>query len=298
MPGKTVGLLISNSEKEANLKKYQEAKEWRTLHPQTSPGAARPFWDWRQKDGEIITPCKDQKGHHACVPFAMVAAMESTILMRKDVREKVGTTDLSEADLMFWEKDSMLKKKRSETGWDFATLMERSAKEGVCLESCYPWKDKVELENPCANRDRLSVRMSWDKTNDPDYAKSWLMGIGPLVTGMEVFADLDNYSSSTRVYHHSKEKILVYGPDGPTYMIDSSPDDHAVCIIGFNDIEEGGYWIVKNSWGPDWGDNGCFKIAYEECNIGTKYGFYAPRIGEEELKRISKDATWIGGSHK
>lgn len=38
--------------------------------------------------------------------------------------------------------------------------------------------------------------------------------------------------------------------------------DHAVQIVGVDTSETGGYWLVRNSWGDDWGENGYIKIAY------------------------------------
>jgi C1A family cysteine protease len=37
--------------------------------------------------------------------------------------------------------------------------------------------------------------------------------------------------------------------------------DHAVTIIGYNtDDSSMPYWIVRNSWGTDWGEEGYFKL--------------------------------------
>jgi Papain family cysteine protease len=37
--------------------------------------------------------------------------------------------------------------------------------------------------------------------------------------------------------------------------------DHAVLMVGYNDDAVPPYWIVKNSWGILWGEQGYFRIA-------------------------------------
>lgn len=34
---------------------------------------------------------------------------------------------------------------------------------------------------------------------------------------------------------------------------------HEVAVVGWNDAQQ--YWIVKNSWGPWWGESGYFRVS-------------------------------------
>ncbi len=46
---------------------------------------------------------------------------------------------------------------------------------------------------------------------------------------------------------------------------------HAIIIVGYNN--SGQYFIVKNSWGTGWGEQGYFRIAYSELTSATEFGY-------------------------
>ncbi len=89
-----------------------------------------------------------------------------------------------------------------------------------------------------------------------------------------------------------KQKIYDYGPvwtnvfaSGSNFMgytggivttDEGSQIDHAVVLVGWKDtlLSNGssGYWILRNSWGSGWGENGYMRISYGVNQIGGGTG--------------------------
>jgi len=79
-----------------------------------------------------------------------------------------------------------------------------------------------------------------------------IMSNGPVEAAFTVYADFPNYKSG--VYQHKSGGEL---------------GGHAIKILGWG-VENGTpYWLVANSWNPDWGSQGFFKIlrGRNECGI-------------------------------
>jgi len=77
-----------------------------------------------------------------------------------------------------------------------------------------------------------------------------LLAQGPISVGIDAGSDdFQNYSSGV-------------------YTASCTEDDHAVIAIGYgNDAASGSdYWLIRNSWGADWGDNGYIKVAVNDSN--------------------------------
>jgi len=73
---------------------------------------------------------------------------------------------------------------------------------------------------------------------------------GPVETGFSVYEDFMNYQGG--IYRRESSTVL---------------GGHAVKVVGWGKEGDTEYWIVANSWGPKWGENGYFRIAFGECKF-------------------------------
>ena len=87
--------------------------------------------------------------------------------------------------------------------------------------------------------------------------KQALLDHGPLWTTVCADAALQTWTPSAGVFHGS----------GCTDV------NHAVVLVGWDDGGGAGYWIVRNSWGARWGDQGYFRIAWGANAIASNAAY-------------------------
>lgn len=195
-----------------------------------------------------MTPVKEQGGCGACWAFATTAALESNVLISRNTPGS--SLDLSEQTLI-----SCSGAGTCYGGWiDVASDFIRDL--GLPGESCYPFTatDGFCLNN-CVDWPPDAYKISdWYKVpptvNSLKYA---LYNHGPLVVLMAVHTDFFYYGSG--IYTHTWGSFEGY---------------HAALIVGYDDI--GQCFIVKNSFGTDWGEDGYSRIAYGEIGSETTFG--------------------------
>jgi C1A family cysteine protease len=42
-------------------------------------------------------------------------------------------------------------------------------------------------------------------------------------------------------------------------------------LIGYNDIDR--YWIVENTWGSSWGEDGYYRLSYDATSYAMPYKY-------------------------
>jgi len=242
--------------------------------PHVGPVTYPTSLDWR--DHMEFAPIRDQGQCGSCVAFATVGAVEAKIKLWSG-----GTQDLSEADVFFcggkaweewmWEQHGQEWEVSCETGWFGAPAMDYLWVWGVVNEFCFPYDD---WDMPCSyrcqavtewefapNEFQLRRWFWWPAGTNYRWAKHALVE-GPLATEMSVHTDFFAYEDG--VYVQDPEAEFVGG--------------HMVVLIGYNDDAEIPYWIVRNSWGEDWGMDG-YAYVYQEDGEDSWGPWDPPQMG-------------------
>lgn len=186
--------------------------------------------DWREQGR--VSAVKDQGICGSCVAFAVCAAMESDHWIRTDTE-----VSLSEGHLFFCAGASC------DVGWDFGPALSAAHTQGVGSAADLPY----DAAGSCIDIATVLKVSAW-RAATTTVSRKRALTRGPVIAGMAVYDDFLAYSGG--VYRH------VAGADSAY---------HAVCVVGYDDRD--GCWLVKNSWGPGFGENGFFRIAYGECEI-------------------------------
>jgi hypothetical protein len=61
---------------------------------------------------------------------------------------------------------------------------------------------------------------------------------------------------------------------------------HAMCVVGYDDKKYGGSFLIMNSWGPEWGNNGFAWVRYQHFNY-----FVREAYGLEPMQKVGAAAN-------
>ena len=161
-------------------------------------------------------------------------------------------------------------------------------KEGTVTEECMPYtsedgKTIEQCPSECKNGDEFIKYKSKNAYSTTfDFENNYydvvtiimdqLINYGPVVTNILIYEDFDELYK-----RNCANKIYKY--DGKSEY----SGGHAVVIVGYgyNQRSSKYYWIIQNSWGKDFCDNGFAKIEFGEINI-ENVGFSEPYIENVE----------------
>jgi hypothetical protein len=127
-------------------------------------------------------------------------------------------------------------------GTSLKAALDIARKYGCVADSILPFKTGTLYPNPAktfyAVAAKLKISSYFNLGNNIGNWRTWLATKGPILTRLSVDATWDNASDTKGALN--------------TYQPQTARGGHAVALVGYTKSA----FIVRNSWGTDWGDKG------------------------------------------
>nr|XP_024002736.1 cathepsin K-like isoform X2 [Salvelinus alpinus] len=206
--------------------------------------------DYRKKG--MVTPVKNQLSCGSCWAFSSAGALEGQL-----AKTTGKLIDLSPQNLV----DCVTENNGCGGGYMTNAFEYVEENGGIDTDEAYPYLGQHQQcsYNP-AQRAANCSRYSFLPEGDEGVLKEALATIGPISVGID--ATRPNFA-----FYRSG----VY--NDPTC---TKKTNHAVLAVGYGTLGGQDYWLVKNSWGLSWGDQGYIRMSRNkdnQCGIAL-YGCY------------------------
>uniref|UniRef100_A0A671VIM1 Cathepsin S n=1 Tax=Sparus aurata TaxID=8175 RepID=A0A671VIM1_SPAAU len=211
----------------------------------TSRAAVPDSIDWREKG--YVTKVKDQGAHRSCWAFSAVGALEGQLF------KKTGKlVDLSPQNLVDCSSTPKYGNLGSDGGWVDSAFQYVIDNQGINSEASYPYTGRCH----CNSSDRAANCSDYIRLpeGDEEALKQALGTIGPISVAVD----------------SSRLEFIFYkrGVYSDAYCTKNL--DHAMLAVGYGTLNGQDYWLVKNSWGTNWGEEGYIRMARnknDQCGI-------------------------------
>lgn len=211
--------------------------------------------DWRSR-GAVVTRVVNQGTCGACYAISAAGALESHIFLKGG-----NLVALSSQQIVDCSYNYIYKNKGCKGGFLDKTF-QYIKDYGLLPEEEYPYIAKNDWRLGCRyNRAKVIGRsagyMNLPKGDEAALAVA-VANAGPVAIGMQSkYSNLRFYKSGIHFSTRCDHKFI----------------DHAMVVVGYGTSPDGGdYWLVKNSWGQEWGENGYVRMARnrdDNCGVAS-----------------------------
>ncbi|CAG9768819.1 unnamed protein product [Ceutorhynchus assimilis] len=197
--------------------------------------------DWREKG--IVTEVKDQGLCGACWAFSATGALEGQLALNYKTLIPISEQQLIDCDT------------KVNVGCDGGYIQEAlqfATTNGLTTEENYPY---IQARGYCRKWKKNVVR-GGGYVNILPYNETDLK----LAVGLMGPVSVAIHSGPFQFYQSG-----IHSGAACTDNV-----DHGVLVVGYgkNTSSQEEYWLLKNSWGTSWGENGYFKLAMSKNNTG------------------------------
>ncbi|XP_041037851.1 cathepsin F-like [Carcharodon carcharias] len=233
--------IISN-----NNDTWPEEAHWTESSGRLTNLSAPVRFNWKKMGA--VTKVKDQRRCGCCWAFGAVANIESMWFIKTKQLKELSEQELVDCDTL---------DKGCKGGYPYNAFNSIVQLGGMMRSKDYRYKGRMNVCTFKPSEVIAKIQTYRNIRPHEEEMAAWLARKGPIVVTMN--------AGAMKGYRRG-----ISRPD--TTECNPAVLDHVVLIVGYGVARGHPYWIIKNSWGADWGEEGYFRLYRGEraCGI-NKY---------------------------
>lgn len=236
--------------------------------------------DWRSQGGvNWVSPILNQANCGSCVAFASIGVLETMVNISSgfpNAHVKLSPQNLFSCGGGY-----------CDYGWFPSAAARYLQTKGVPDEACMPYisgatGEDIKCSASCSDTASRSIRIA--NYNSPTRSLRNVESVkaalqkGPVVTTLSVYQD-----------------FLAYGGGVYKHVTGDMVGGHAISIVGYDDVNRA--WIIRNSWGVEWGEQGFGMVSYDDVSgvSDQTWAFQMPSISGAVSIASPVDYSFVTG---
>jgi len=210
-------------------------------------------WSWLEKGG--VTPVPTQGECGSCWAFASIGSVETCAFVDSGQLVALSAQQLMDCSTSYGNEGCN------------GGLMDQAYQymidaKGIDSEKCYPY---IQVQNDTCNY-------------QPSCCKAVLKGYKDVQAENETALQYATSQSSVAVGIDASQQSFQFYSSGIYYepACSSTNLDHSPLVVGWGFSQQSDYWIVRNSWGTSWGNQGYILMSRNRdnnCGIASEASF-------------------------